>query len=123
VHAADDLAAEAFLRTLEKIGQGVRPRSFRAYLFRVLRNHWIDRHRREAKVQLTGGLPDEGSVSSPRVGWHPGGFDVADYVTTRLVMGSALDQLSQRQRLVLWRTLVEGDRLDEVAAVSTALEN
>ncbi len=116
VHAADDLAAEAFTRTLEKIAEGVRPRSFRAYLFRVLRNHWIDRHRRDAKLHL---VPDHpGSEQQAVLAGDPRArvVDIAEHVTSRMTMAAALDELPHRQRLVLWRTLVEGDRMDEVAA-------
>jgi RNA polymerase sigma-70 factor (ECF subfamily) len=82
--------------------------ALRAWLFRILRNVWIDQHRRAA---VSRGLESEAAPREPEV-WH---FD--DRLIDGLSLREALAQLDPLHREVVALIDIAGFRYREVAAI------
>lgn len=88
-HVAEDAAQTALVRTYAAWSRVRRDDAF-AYARRVLVNHVTDRWRRRLREYATGALPD-----------RPARADVAEEVTLRQWLISALAALTARERAVL----------------------
>lgn len=105
---ADDLVAEAFVKTLTALRGGGGPDgSFRAYLLTTLRNTRYDRIRREHRVELSGDM----TRHDPGVPWE----DSAVAGLESSLAAQAFITLPERWRTVLWHTEVEQESPAEVA--------
>jgi RNA polymerase sigma factor (sigma-70 family) len=106
---ADDLVAEAVTKLLAALLAGGGPETaFRAYLLTTVRNVFLDRVRRDRRLELS----DDMSRHDPGVPWE-------DPVVSRLearLAAQAFTRLPERWRTVLWRTEVERDSPAEVAS-------
>lgn len=107
---ADDLASEAFTRTLERVRIGAVPQTLRAYLTTAVRNGAVDEFRRTNPLSsLTTYEEDRGSVAHTTAP-----LDFTSGLVDRDQLRQAFSALSPRHRLVLWRTTVEGRDLADV---------
>ena len=95
---AEDLLQDAWTSVLQAGG----PRD-KAYLFRSIRNRWIDHHRRSQVVAFEP-MPDEEPPGPPEGDW-------AD----RDTMARALEILRPDEREALFLCVVEGHTAEEVA--------
>lgn len=106
---AQDAAQETFLRLLKAASQYTPLAPFRAFLFRIARNAWMDfcrsRQRRERHVAAPGGL--ETAHLRDECLSHPEQIELAE----------ALDGLSTAHRQVLVFSLYGGLSYSEIAAV------
>ncbi|WP_309144462.1 RNA polymerase sigma factor [Streptomyces sp. BR123] len=103
---AEDLASEAFLRTLQAVRSGAGPRNhWRPYLLAVVRHTAIEWRAGAGRTVLT---PDVEPWCPP----GPGGDDpqrrLLEHEDRRLVARS-FHTLPERWRAVLWHTLVEDE--------------
>ena len=101
-HDPDDVAQEAFLKTLKSILRGGGPRrGFAPYLMRVVRNEAIDRARRtheDAVDDLERVVPDR--FTAP---------DGVDELFDRQLVRTAFENLPEAWQRILWLTEVEGE--------------
>ena len=109
---AEDLASEAFTRTLERVTRGSLPQTLEAYLIVAVRNASVDEFRRTKRLRHLGPLDEELLNVSP--GTAPVDFTMV--LADRDQLRQALSLLSPRQRLVLWLTTVEGRPLVDAGA-------
>ena len=80
---ARDLVQECALRALEASRQPTEPAAYRAWLFRILRNAFIDRNRRTGKE--TGLEPDIDEPDDRDAGWC-GDSRIIDVLTVRFAV-------------------------------------
>ena len=106
---ADDLVQQTVDKGLRNIDSYTPGTRLDSWLFRIMRNTWIDGHRtRRPTVTL-----DDVDIFSPLVG-----EDGRDVTETRLYLAQvrrAMDRLSEDQRAVLMLVCVEGLSYREVA--------
>lgn len=119
---ADDLAQATFLKAFERF-ETFRPGSnAKAWLFQILRNHWIDQLRRRKTAGLAVPLDEDRVDDRPRVeetAWSDA-HDLLDNFGDEQII-DALNRLPEDQRLVLY--LVDVERLShhdvsEIAGVA-----
>lgn len=102
----DDVVAEAFAKVLGAMRRGQGPRDgFRRYLFTAVRSCAFDAHR--VHVTMAHEVPD---------GREDERFD--DILASGSPMLSALSELPERSRQVLWLLEVEGWSVSEVAKMT-----
>jgi RNA polymerase sigma factor (sigma-70 family) len=109
---AEDLAAEAFERTLQRVRNGAVPQSMRAYLTAAVRNSSVDEYRRTNRLSSL----DACDPNDQRITLEPAPLDFTARLADRDQLRQAFAALTPRHRLVLWRTMVEGRALAEVGA-------
>jgi RNA polymerase sigma factor (sigma-70 family) len=109
---AEDLASEAFTRTLERVRLGAVPETLEAYLAVAVRNGSVDEFRRANRLRSLDAL-DETPAS---IGPGSPSIDCTVVLGDRDLLRQAFSALSPRHRLVLWRTTVEGRHLADVGA-------
>ena len=102
---AEDVVQETLLRAWRRRPEG----SARAWLFTVARNLVID-DRRSARYRREAGTPDIESVAQPSES------DRVDSALDRMLVGSALAQLSEDHRAVVRRAYYEGWTTGQIAA-------
>ncbi|WP_309246933.1 RNA polymerase sigma factor, partial [Streptomyces somaliensis] len=119
-HAADDLTAEAFTRTLQAVRRGGGPEeAVRAHLLAAVRqaaDAWVRTARRE---RLVGDFV----VFAVEAAWASAAGDAAESVADvpavreagRAPSVRAFRSLPERWQAVLWHTVVEGESPHEVA--------
>ena len=107
--AAEDLASEAFMRTLERVRAGAQPAVFRAYIFTAVRNLFVDqlRRRREDSIDDPASCHDDLLVSP----------DPSVHSVELLTVRTALAALSTTHRQVLELAIVDGLTNAEIADV------
>lgn len=111
---AEDLVAEAVAKVLAALRAGRGPEvAFRAYLLTAVRHAGYDRARRDRRVELA---EDLSRYESAAGGAEPG--DPALSRLERSYAARAFAKLPERWRMVLWHTVVEGEK---PAAVATLL--
>jgi len=117
---AEDLVQETYARALKAWHQFTAGTELRAWLMRILRNAWLDRHRREGRrLERSGSL--DAADPEPQAGgedtWLRGDFELEQM--RRLVAGEieeALMALSEDQRTAILLD-VEGFSEAEAALV------
>ena len=107
--AADDLLQETYYRFLRARTTFVNDDHRRNYLFRIATNLILD-HRRRPRVTAVGVEEAEARGGAP---FHP---DLADRATTRIDLDRAMDQLSRRERSLLWLAYAQGWSHEEIAS-------
>lgn len=105
---AEDLAAETFVRVVERLTAGrTAPTDLRGYLMRSLRNEYVNQVRRAVRFR---------STVAPRIAVPEiETTDSADDVVTAVDFYARLARLSPRYRKVLWLTAVEDYTHEQVA--------
>lgn len=108
---ADDLVQATCLRALDRIGQFTAGTRLDAWLFRIMRNLWIDEHRRRRPVLSLVEAPETENV--------PGvdGRESTEERLTLAAVGEAVALLPEEQRSVLVLVCVEGLKYREAAEV------
>lgn len=104
----DDIVSESFTRILQAIRNGGGPTElFRPYLYQTVRNATID---------LAGAAGREVDLDEQRERADPASLhDMADALSDRDAVSSALSLLPERWRAVIWYTEVEGMKPAAVA--------
>jgi RNA polymerase sigma-70 factor (ECF subfamily) len=110
-HLADDLVQTACERALANADRFVPGTRFDAWMFRILRNLWIDHLRR----RQTAGFEEDISARTDIVGAQ-GERDTEARITLQTV-AKAIDDLPEEQREVLLLVCVEGLSYRETAEV------
>ena len=108
---ADDLVQGACERALGSLASFREGSNFDAWMMRILRNLWIDNHRKRR-----GEVPLEGADAPP----EPAGDDGRKVVEARLALGDtrmAIETLPEEQRSVLLLVAVEDLSYAEAAQV------
>lgn len=109
---AEDLASEAFTRTLERVRLGAVPETIDAYLAVAVRNGSVDEFRRTNRLRSLDVLDEARGTIGP----CSAALDHTAVLGDRDLLRRAFSALSPRHRLVLWRTTVEGRQLADVGA-------
>jgi RNA polymerase sigma-70 factor, ECF subfamily len=111
-HSAEDIVQETWLRAWRHLGSLTEDRgSVRGWLLRAAHNIAIDQHRRRRARPTEVELPDHEVPGAPVIP------SPADAVETRVVVNSALDNLSAVYR----RTLVEVYLADRTATSAASV--
>ncbi len=109
--AAEDLVQETYLRAWKYFESFDPATNCRAWLFRILRNVWIDRWR---KVRLEIPLPDEGGMGlEPYYDWERGLLE--NEYSERV--GQALSQLPEEYRWAVLLADVEEYSYQQIAEI------
>ena len=108
---ADDLVQATCLRGLDRIGQFTVGTRLDSWLYRIMRNLWIDEFRRRRPVLSLAELPAADEI--------PGvdGREVTIERLTLAAVGEAVARLPEEQRSVLMLVCVEGMKYREVAEI------
>jgi len=108
--AAADLLQSCALKALGKLSAQPRPETVRAWLFKIVRNAWIDNYRRNHHLdeEEEGGLALEGI-----------GFDhrYADGIIAEITVRQALKQIAPAHREIIELVDLAGFRYGEVASI------
>jgi len=114
---ADDLVQATFLKALEQFDTFRQGTNCRAWLLRILRNHWIDLLRRAKVAGPPVPLEDRLLAAPPEAEAEPAGLeDVLERFSDEQVV-AALRLLPDDQRWALLLTDVEGLSTAEAAGV------
>ncbi len=103
----EDLAAEAFIKTLKRVRAGTRPATFRAYLLTAARNLYVDQLRRRFEIES---LDDDRYAEDLLVT-----ADTATVTVERLDVQAALKALTPSHREVLELAIIDGYSNAEIA--------
>lgn len=93
--AAEDIYQESIVRAMSARAVPTEPASFRVWMFRLLRNLWIDRLRADARTQDFARNEELGNCQ------YPAATEGEDAVVNRLAVRQAFMQLSEEHRDVL----------------------
>lgn len=107
-HAADDLVQQTCEKALRNLGGFTPGTRLDSWLFRIMRNQWIDEVRARRPLEGIDAVPEESLA----------GEDGRETVLNRLELAAvrrAMDELPEEQRAVLMLVCVEGMRYREVA--------
>ena len=72
-----DIVQDTFMKTWDKVSQGVEVQNYKAYLFRVLNNLIIDEYRKKKNVSLDALLEEEGVTEGSFEDLRAGGLEEA----------------------------------------------
>ncbi|WP_344262946.1 RNA polymerase sigma factor, partial [Actinomadura napierensis] len=107
-HLAEDLASEAFARTLAALRQGGGPReACRPYLYTVVRNAAVDWARTDRRTVVTDQVTE----------WAAGPPDELPDVDELDALVRAFRSLPERWQTVLWHTVIEDEPVQRVAEI------
>ena len=106
---ADDLTQQAIEKALKARGQWQPGTRMDSWMYRIMRNTWIDTARARSRAAETF-LP-------PNAGSHVAGRDEADALVARNDVAAAMATLPDEQREAVALVLVEGLAYKEAAAV------
>jgi RNA polymerase sigma-70 factor (ECF subfamily) len=112
--AAEDLVQETFLRALSAAPKLDRDRDLKPWLFRILRNVFLDLYRREKKHAVLESLDEDTAAADPRLRGDAE-LDILRAVVAR-DMESAVKSLAEEGRTVLLLDL-EGFTETEIADI------
>ncbi|HLT61983.1 MAG TPA: sigma-70 family RNA polymerase sigma factor, partial [Microlunatus sp.] len=102
---ADDIAAEAFTKTLAQLGDGKGPdAAFRPYLISAVHNTFVSMIRSDDRYVL---VDDPGTLEQ-----EPEEVEEEPFAG---LVAEAFAELPERWQVVLWHTLIEGDSLEVTA--------
>ncbi len=115
---AEDLTETTFLKTWERLGRlrAEPDLNFRAWLLRIARNLWIDRHRQSRETVALDALP----LQDPHV---PSPEQAAQQAEFREWLLQALAHLPERMRDVVVYRFFHGLKPAEIAALMGIEEN
>jgi len=105
---ADDLVQVAIERALKHIGQWEAGSRLDSWLFRIMKNAWIDEVRVRVRRDRLFATEEEGQFV---------GDDASDRQLHRLAVQQAISRLSEDQRMVVALVLVDGLPYKEAAQV------
>lgn len=107
--AAADLVQSCALKALGNRSAPPRPEAVRAWLFKIVRNAWIDTYRRDHR--------DDGADSGPPP--EGGGFDhrYDDGIIAEITVRQALTQIAPAHREIIELVDLAGFRYGEVASI------
>jgi len=105
---ADDLVQVAIERALKHIGQWEAGSRLDSWLFRIMKNAWIDEVRVRVRRDRLLAAEEEGQFV---------GDDASDRQLHRLAVQQAINRLSEDQRMVVALVLVDGLPYKEAAQV------
>lgn len=105
---ADDLVQVAIERALKHIGQWEAGSRLDSWLFRIMKNAWIDEVRVRVRRDRLFAAEEEGQFV---------GDDASDRQLHRLAVQQAINRLSEDQRMVVALVLVDGLPYKEAAQV------
>lgn len=114
-HKAEDLAQETFLKALAALETFRAGSNFRAWLFRIGHNNFVNLKRSERRAKVT--LPDD--VAAPEYGGPEGGAADREALET---VANAVAELSEEFRLALVLHVQEGMAYKDVAKVLNTTE-
>ncbi|QKG23930.1 hypothetical protein ACTIVE_5573 [Actinomadura verrucosospora] len=107
-YLAEDLASEAFARTLAALRQGGGPReACRPYLYTVVRNAAVDWARSDRRTVVTDQVAE----------WADGPPEELPDVDEMDALVRAFRSLPERWQTVLWHTVIEDEPLQRVAEI------
>lgn len=106
---SDDLVAEAFLKTWQRLAGGQDVTGFRSYLTRAVHNSYIDALRQRSRLVALEG-PVAAVHPALTVGDRSASVDDADLAR------ALFEQLIPRHRHVIWLQAVEGYTTAEIAS-------
>jgi RNA polymerase sigma factor (sigma-70 family) len=113
---ADDLVGEAFSRVFNALHDERGPdTAFRAYLLTALRHYFIDKYRRDRKLELTNDVATVKGVRPEKISEQFS--DTALVELERSLARRAFEFLPERWQAVLWFTEVKGHSPAEVAPI------
>ena len=115
---AEDLTQATFLKAFERFDSFQAGTHAKAWLYQILRNHWIDQLRRRKIAGSSLSLNDERVDDRPHVeltAWSNARDLLDNFADERVIQ--ALNQLPEDQRLVLYLVDVEQMSHQEVADV------
>lgn len=104
----DDLVQDAVERALRHADQWNRTARFDSWMFRIVRNAWIDELRARGRRERLFAPAEAGEI----VGTEP-----IEQETTAMALQAAFTQLPEEQRLAVSLVLIEGLPYKEAAAV------
>lgn len=107
-HDADDMVQVAVERALTRLDQWHRDARLDGWLFKIIRNAWIDEVRARSRRD---------ALFAPEAAGESVGVATMDQEVDRLSVEAAMAQLPQDQRVALSLVLVEGLPYKEAAAV------
>jgi RNA polymerase sigma-70 factor, ECF subfamily len=107
-HDADDVVQIAIERALTRLDQWHRDARLDSWLFRIVRNAWIDEIRSRARRD---------ALFAPEAAGEAIGVAAMDREVDRLSVEAAMAQLPEEQRLAVSLVLVEGLPYKEAALV------
>jgi RNA polymerase sigma-70 factor, ECF subfamily len=113
-HDAADLAQDVLVRVYRNLHR-YQPGTFEGWLYRITRNLFLDRVRRQARIRMEQ-LPEE-EWRAP-VAPDPGPADLVERRTLEARLEEGLRQLSPDFRLALVLCDIEGLPYDEIAEVT-----
>ncbi|NLG51563.1 MAG: sigma-70 family RNA polymerase sigma factor [Chloroflexi bacterium] len=110
-YAAEDLAAEVFVRMVEKIGQyRHRGKPLLAWLYAIARNLLTDHYRLNARYKC---LPLDETLATG----HDDPAEETDHRLTTEAIARSLDCLTEPQRQVIIGRFIEGRSVAEMASI------
>lgn len=104
--SAEDAVAEAFTGLISQLRRGTGPaQDARPYIFQAVRNAYVDQVRKHSRYVTFGDHDqlDRPAISAP----------IADSTEAHDLAGEEFRKLGERERQVLWLTVVEGYSLAE----------
>ena len=107
-HDADDMVQIALERALTRLDQWRRDARLDSWMFKIVRNAWIDEVRSRGRRDKIF-LPEESGADV--------GVDTADKETTLMSVQAAMLRLPEEQRLAVSLVLIEGLPYKEAAEV------
>ncbi len=105
---ADDLVQDAIERALRHAQQWNRTSRFDSWMFRIVRNAWIDELRARGRRE---------ELFAPEEAGEAIGIEPIEHTSTALALHSAFARLPEEQRLAVSLVLIEGLPYKEAAAV------
>lgn len=118
VSDADDLLQATYLKAFERFESFQEGSNCKAWLFKIMRNHWLDDKRREMRTGTTISIEEqviEGAVPKEQTAWTDCTDLLENFSDEEVIR--ALKQLPDDQRLTLFLTDVENLSQIEVAEI------
>ncbi|MFC0042726.1 sigma-70 family RNA polymerase sigma factor [Actinomadura rayongensis] len=123
-HTAEDLASEAFTRTLQAVRRGGGPDgAWRPYLYAAVRNLAADWARAQRRAVPSDDIADLAESAGRPADTGTGPDEHAARAEDRSLISAAFRALPVREQTVLWHTIVEEEPRAQVAAALGTTQN